>query len=334
MVRTSLWLVDWEWNGARIRLYPGSYVRNDHHYLKQGWTYSFMARGSIGVRKYGGETIFSCGASSGIVGMPDELAPVVNCRFSSFIVRSLNPKIQLNESYVSRIPIPDEIHDTCLGVVSACIALKTWLVGREITERSFDESISPFDDRYRVESTLHAFEGISEKAVLSRYRLGEVGLQAVLDETGTPAGWHTLIAGYDGIPLLPDGPPLVPLDGFAGHQRRMLAPSALADLRRRLRTLYEAGPGSTGEDDEDPVAEEEDDEDGEIAIVGARIPIPTETFVEELLSSWRSTRSPFIGYSRRAVRPRAGVACRRKRGNVLIASQWRSFACSATAGPN
>lgn len=51
-------------------------------------------------------------------------------------------------------------------------------------------------------------------------------------------------------------------------------------MKARLRTLYEAGPGAKVEDDE-PAEKGDDDEEGGAAL-GARIPIPTETFLEEL----------------------------------------------------
>lgn len=54
----------------------------------------------------------------------------------------------------------------------------------------------------------------------------------------------------------------------------------LSELKARLRAPYEAGPGATIEaEDADPT---EDDEEEEAAVSGARIPIPAETFLEEL----------------------------------------------------
>ena len=50
-------------------------------------------------------------------------------------------------------------------------------------------------------------------------------------------------------------------------------------MKARLRALYEAGPGAKVEA-EAPPAKGDDEEDG--AALGARIPIPTETFLEEL----------------------------------------------------
>ena len=61
---------------------------------------------------------------------------------------------------------------------------------------------------------------------------------------------------------------------------------ALAELKRRLRAAYEAGPGGKVDEEDDDTGNGEDasdDEDeSEAAVSGARIPIPAETFLEEL----------------------------------------------------
>ena len=56
--------------------------------------------------------------------------------------------------------------------------------------------------------------------------------------------------------------------------------------------MYEAGPGAKVEAEE-RAAKGDDEEDG--AALGARIPIPTETFLEELAVKTGSTRSPSTG---------------------------------------
>jgi hypothetical protein len=114
-------------------------------------------------------------------------------------------------------------------------------------------------------------------------------MDEIFSETGTPAGWFLLIAGYDDLPGLPHGLPEIPpevFDYLKAHKRRKLTPEELADLKRRLRLLYEAGPGAKVEEEE-PFDREEtpgegDEEEENEVVLGARIPIPTETFLEEL----------------------------------------------------
>jgi len=65
--------------------------------------------------------------------------------------------------------------------------------------------------------------------------------------------------------------------------RLCIKPADLDALKSRLQTLYEAGPRAKEETD-DTVADTEtgEDEENEQIAVGARIPIPAETFLEEL----------------------------------------------------
>jgi hypothetical protein len=156
-----------------------------------------------------------------------------------------------------------------------------------------------------------ALEGYNEWLVCAAYELDEGDVQAVIDETGTPAGWHPLVAGYETLPEPPDltpypfpnegrGDPGVPGSGrvaasgsielpeglrdfLATLPRLTPSPAELERLKGRLRRLYQAGPGATVAEDVDEAAEAEGEEEAdEAAVVGARIPIPTETFLEEL----------------------------------------------------
>lgn len=280
------WAVDWGNNGARVKGAEliGTRVQNEHLYFKEGWTYSYMARGSLGLRRLDRSAIFSHLASTAFFqrDVPGN-ASLMNCRFSSALVLSLSAKIQLNEGYVSRLPFPAQLPTALHRLETSCVAMKRFLVARDLTERTFNPFSSTRDLVETVSALLHALEGISECEVFAVHEVECDDLAAVLDETGTPAGWHPLVARYDTIPSLPEGLPLVPLDSVADHPNRILSPVELADLKRGLKALYEAGPGATIEDDEPEAAAEGEDDEGEEAVaVRARIPIPTETFVEEL----------------------------------------------------
>jgi hypothetical protein len=136
-----------------------------------------------------------------------------------------------------------------------------------------------------VSALLHTIEGLSEYEVFNSYEISDYDINSVLDETGTPAGWFPLIEGYDALPPLPDGLPEIPREVFeflGRHERRNLDPDALGLLQNRLRSLFEAGPGAREESEETDDDVESDDEENDQVAVGARIPIPAETFLEEL----------------------------------------------------
>ena len=92
-----------------------------------------------------------------------------------------------------------------------------------------------------------------------------------------------MISGYDQPPQLSDDVGVLPdevRDSLAEDKRRELGQSQLDGLRASLRTLYEAGPEAKVEFQDDP--EERADEEDEQVATGSPIPIPPETFLEEL----------------------------------------------------
>jgi hypothetical protein len=200
---------------------------------------------------------------------------------------------KLNGGYVANDPVPAEIPDTVELMAKACIDLKKIVLESDITEscfgsrslstgRSILHSCTSLDVNDALAASLHSLEAISESEVFATYNVLGDDLSAVLDETGSPAGWYPLIAGYDIIPSLPDGLSLVLLGCLTDHPRHNLPPPELADIKRWLKALYAAGFKGSVEDDEPEPGEDEDDEAEEAADIGARIPIPAETFVEEL----------------------------------------------------
>lgn len=291
------WTVDWEHNGARIKATPGPRVQNEEHYFQEGWTYSYMARGSLGVRCLDVRTLFSHLASAIFFREPTPGgAAIVNCRFSSATVRALSGKIQLNESYVSRVPFPGAVPNALVALESSCVALKRRLVAQDPTERTFAvphhldaPSLAAAYERVTgeadaVAAVLHTLEGLSEREVFAAYGIAGDDLAAVLDETGTPAGWYPLIEGYDQLPPLPQGleVPAELLARVAAEPRKALSTTELAELKARLTALYQAGPGARPEPEEGENTAAAEEEEEEAVISGARIPIPAETFLEEL----------------------------------------------------
>jgi hypothetical protein len=99
------------------------------------------------------------------------------------------------------------------------------------------------------------------------------------------------LIGYDVLPIhqddnnIPLSLPQGLLDHLAQHERIELTAEELARIKALLCVLYEAGPGAKTEEVDDPTESNSDGEgsdDAEGTVAGAYIPIPTETFLEEL----------------------------------------------------
>src|SRR5690349_20933578 len=125
-----------------------------------------------------------------------------------------------------------------------------------------------------------------ENQVCKGYNLLTPTRQLIFEETGTPAGFHPLIAGYDALPKpaagldLPALPQEV-IDYLVAHERIAPSPAELQRIKARLRTLYEAGPGAKADEEAAESDAGGEADEGEGAVSGAHIPIPTETFPEE-----------------------------------------------------
>lgn len=134
----QFWVVDWEREGARIKATPGPRVQNEQHYFKEGWTYSSLARGSVGARHLAASLWGAVLADAIIPTSKLPLGCVANGRVASASVRWLRSSMVLSGSYVSRIPLPARLPGSLPALESACIDLKRWIVSWDPTERSFD----------------------------------------------------------------------------------------------------------------------------------------------------------------------------------------------------
>lgn len=214
---------------------------------------------------------------------------VLNSRFVSYVIRILSPTLQLKSGYLKSVPFPDPIELLSIdNVTELVIALKERFTGSELLERHFSTSDLNLASNpslcFRLEIALLSCESKIETHWLSQYQVSLETQKKIIQETGTPAGWHPLITGYDALPELPPElnlPPLPPevLAYLAEHERIHPAAEELARIAANLQSLYEAGPGAKDVELDDGPETADDEEEG---ASGAYIPIPTETFLEEL----------------------------------------------------
>lgn len=303
------WLVvDWEDNGQRIKNFRdpngrlASRPQNEAYYFRNGLTYSPMGRGSMGTRFMAGSIFDVKGASIfplGSLKLLGTLAALLSTRLISYVLRVTTQYGELHVGYVANLPLPNELPALLGSIGEACFVLKRRLVAEDLLERTFEGLLAEqpegrsLVDRWRiaadvtesVQAVLHAIEGYNEQLVCTAYGLQGGDTQAVLDETGIPAAWHPLFESYDTLPPLPNR--LLfrtqTFDPLAWDRRRRGASEELAALKGRLRTLYEAGWGAKPEIGEpENIRSTENDEDDELAALGAHISIPAETFLEDL----------------------------------------------------
>jgi hypothetical protein len=325
-------LLRWGERGERVKAYidqtypylQGNYgwALKENTFFKFGWAWTLMARGALGVRRLNGTSVFDSACPAAFADHPlPSLGVVLNCRASSYMLRSICSDLKFRESYVARAPISAALPATLSALEAASVELKKHLVSYDLIERSYRpvihvsghllSSAAEFSSASAgLSAVLHALEGKSEFEVFNSFGISGADLAAVLDETGTPAGWHPLIAGYDAIPPLPEDLNIDPelLAPLKDHPRIAPTPNELADLKRRLRALYEAGPGASPDAEEVEAADSDDDESEEAVVSGARIPIPPETFLEEL-SQKLEIHPISIYWLLRELREKDGAVC-------------------------
>lgn len=277
--------VDWEYVGARLNAFSKSVLRNVDIYFHPGWSYSLICRGSASLRHF--DTPGCIGHKGPGIYTGDRALPaILQSRALSFMLRAISPQLAFEVNAIMQAPLPGG-ENKLLSVLSQLSEMyKRFLISGVVTERTFVDTTSTVEE-YHIACWLHSIEGAIEQVACQAYDLSADTIQTIISDTGTPAGWYPLIAGYDTLPLFPADLdlPLLPqelFDYLETHRRIEPNEKELTRIKANLRAFYEAGSGAknieqeaTGETIEDDAVEEE-------IASGAHIPIPTETFLEEL----------------------------------------------------
>src|SRR5579875_671820 len=285
----EFYCVDWEYNGSRVSSFPFSFLRSPDLYFKPGLTYTLLAQGSLSVRVMDKAIVGDTGSSifpRNSISQVGILALLV-ARIVSYLLRVTTQNMKFREGYVVNLPLPSDAKLVLLTFIGKiCIELKKFLISQRLTEYRF-EALSSEAISLATQALLHTFEGFNEQVVNEAYMLDKGDTAAILEETGTPVGWYPLIADHDILPLLPVALDLPPLpqelfDYLETHERIQPDEKELTRIKADLRTLYEAGPGAKSIEQEETDESTENDEGEKEIASGAHIPIPTETFLEEL----------------------------------------------------
>jgi nucleotide-binding universal stress UspA family protein/SAM-dependent methyltransferase len=297
------WLVvDWRHDGAAIKQHvlrgPGTThwsrrVANYEYYFRPGLTYTQMSRGSMGTRLLT-DSIFDVKGMAiflddGVCSL-DGLSAFLSTHVASYLLRVVTQNLEFHAGYVAGMPLPNDGLPELTECGDACRRLKDLLISSDLDEYAFHPSrVFNNDFMWPEQAALLSIEGYCEEQTCRAYDLANEDINAVMDETGIPAAWFPLVAGFDTATVISQQSIILPkkLAQWIGCQKRIsLNQAKIADLRNSLRSAFEAGPGEQS-DDEDSEQDEHDRDDEDEAIVGATTPIPTETFLEELSQKLR-----------------------------------------------
>jgi hypothetical protein len=217
----------------------------------------------------------------------------LNTRLANYLARILSQNL-FNMTGVRKLPVPSVVvGERISSLTSACVGLKRELRKHNIASEWFEPDclftglINPLNtccEGMYVEALLALFEGAVEKCVYKDLKLSSDGLDAVFSEAGIPCACHPVLLGTTFVPAIPKGVSLSLQEIVEVVEDQISkAPTVMdeTDFKSRLRNYYEAGFEGTV-DLEDPPEIQGEGEDELEPVVGTRIPLPAETFLEHL----------------------------------------------------
>ncbi len=279
---------------GRLRSRP----QNTQYYRKEGLTFSKLSSRRVYAKYLPSGFVFL--DTSRYLDTPADyrflVLGVLNSRLASYLLTFVAPGLSYTSGDIESLPTPD-LKD-CLSnnfdsVCQCIINLRVSYESKDVQSRDYNVHCLVLSDSlenfviqtqlkiYALCSLIHDREGWVESYVADIYKLSPDILDYIYEQITIPSGWHSLIDAYDTLPLLSSDLPALPLnviEFLQHHNRQSLSFQALSSLKYRLRDLYEGGPGTKLENIENT----KDQDDDMTEHVGAYIPIPPETFLEEL----------------------------------------------------
>lgn len=316
------YMVDWESNGYRVRNAPNPRVQNEDFYFKHGFTYSKVSNRSIGVRVLLEESIIGA-KGPGIFGNLDQrIDAILNSRLCTYLLRALSPTIEFTERNIESLPFAERWDNSLNNFAESCVCLKKNISAYDLTDFTycvlFDESKKNIQSLICILieqeeiycSILLTIEAEIDKKTFDLFNVNSVDRRTIIEETGTPAGWYPLITGYDSIPETDICE--IPKEVYVylvNHNHINPSQEELSQIKSHLCALYEVGPGAKVENVvEDEEIETSDDKDKAEGLIDKRIPIPTETFLEELSVNMK-IHPISIYWLLKELREKEGVVC-------------------------
>ncbi len=275
--------LDWRNEKTPFRQYKDSRQPYSEFYFRDGYTFSGASKGALGVRKLIPGSI--CGAKGPGVYPKNGIWPVsvLNSRLCSYLIRAMTVGLDILVENVRAVPLPASDRE-CQSRLESCAtaseALRSIAESGEPTDRGFLRCSNPVEVM-AADACLLVLELSAEQVVASMYGLDENALSVAYEDVGMPAARSPVIRGYDTLPEISDdvfGMPVFVVNEVATTEQLALDDKGLEALRTRLKTEFEKGPGAKRADVNKASACSQE-KDSELA---HGIPLPTETFVEDL----------------------------------------------------
>ena len=137
------YVINWKNNGADIKHFAGSVIRNPQYYLKESLTWTMLSASCFGVRYSKAGKLFE-GAGPSLFADKNQLYFILSflcSKLGNLIIRALNPTININNNDVLNLPlkqVSSEIIEN-ISVNNICISKNDW----DSHETSWDFEVNP-----------------------------------------------------------------------------------------------------------------------------------------------------------------------------------------------
>lgn len=187
----NTFVLDWRDGESRFEADPKSGIGVSKWFHEEGWTYTWFANGSLGLRKKERGWSFGRAASSGFFSDDTRCVAFLNSRVASLLVRRRGGKAQLPEGIVRSLPIPESFDGIDPRLVDAAVSLRQELVAHDPTEASFSpRRVWEPCEQLSIQALLHVVEGILERQVCDVLKLSPAEGRELDEIMGVPVGWN------------------------------------------------------------------------------------------------------------------------------------------------
>lgn len=281
-------------NESKIRTYEASRICNSDYHYKEGVTFSLNSGKGFSARYLPSDFLWD--VSSPAIFSDYSIFQTIaflNTSIVKFFLSLINPTLAFNVGDVGKVPSIDINQANLDFYGKECIAIKKEMNSFDINENNFNINIfkNQTIQHYSTSSQILNFFELSlyytynqhaiEIEVNSIYQFTESEIEKIYEFIGVP------IFNYPYFDLKVEE--LLKLRKYKIsnlHNLKRISPnqSEFDSIKNNLKILFEAGTGNRVVLDNENIGENDStkEDNDELAVVGTKIPIPVETFLEEL----------------------------------------------------